>query len=140
MNIIKIETTVTHEFTPEDINDIIVGALEGGINYWCRKAKIKLNAKIAGYENLISDYFGVAPEDQDKVKYATDVIGYNGTLILYDIESNDKWELTLENVLKGIKMYCENISRSPKELMDDYDADDCDCIIQYALFNELIFC
>jgi hypothetical protein len=40
MNKIKIITTLTHEFKPEDINDLIVGALEGGINYWCKKANV----------------------------------------------------------------------------------------------------
>ena len=25
----------------EDIDDIMVSALEGGINYWCRKAEVK---------------------------------------------------------------------------------------------------
>lgn len=131
MNIIKIETTVTHEFTPSDINDLIVGALEGGINYWCRKAVIKKDTE--------GNYFNVLPEDQDKVKYASDVIGYNGTLILFDAESTDKWELTLENVLKGIKMQCEKRHVAPADLMDDYDADDSDSIVQFALFNELVF-
>jgi len=131
MDIIKIETTVTHEFTPSDINDLIVGALEGGINYWCRKAVIKKDTE--------GNFFNVLPEDQDKVKYASDVIGYNGVLVLFDIESPDKWELTLENVLKGIKMQCEKRHVAPSDLMDDYDADDSDAIVQFALFNELVF-
>jgi hypothetical protein len=132
MNIIKIETTVTHEFTPSDINDLIVGALEGGINYWCRKAVIKKDTE--------GNFFNVLPEDQDKVVYASDVIGYNGVLVLFDVESSDKWELTLENVLKGIQMHCTNKHVAPSDLMDDYDADDCDAIVQYAIFNELTFC
>ena len=132
MDIIKIETNVTHEFTPSDINDLIVGALEGGINYWCRKAVIKKDTE--------GNYFNVLPEDQDKVIYASDAIGYNGTLILYDLESPDKWELNLENVLKGIKMQCTNRHIAPSDLMDDYDADDCDAIVQFAIFNELQFC
>ena len=131
MDIIKIETSVTHEFTPSDINDLIVGALEGGINYWCRKAVIKKDTE--------GNYFNVLPEDQDKVKYASDVIGYNGVLVLFDAESPDKWELTLENVLKGIKMQCEKRHVAPSDLMDDYDADDCDCIVQFAIFNEVQF-
>jgi hypothetical protein len=133
MNKIKIITTLTHEFKPEDINDLIVGALEGGINYWCKKAVIKLNA-------VTGDFFGVAKEDQDKVIYASDVIGYGGTLILFDAESTDKWELSLENVLKAIEKHCTDRHIAPSDLMDDYDADDCDIIIQYALFNEQVFC
>ena len=130
----KIIATITQtpEFSPEDINDIIVGALEGGINYWCRKAVIKRN-------EFTDDYFGVAKEDQDKVEFASDVIGYGGTLILYDAETTDKWELTLENVLKAIELHCTNIGRSLSDLMDSYDASDSDAIVQYAIFGEQVF-
>lgn len=130
MNEIKI--TTTHTFSKEDIADLIVTALEGGINYWCRKAKIKLNA-------VTGDFFGVKPEDQDKVIYASDAISYGGTLILFDAESTDKWELTLENVLKGIEKHCTTRNITPSGLMDNYDADDADAIVQYAIFNELTF-
>jgi hypothetical protein len=130
----KIIATInqTHEFSPEDINDIIVGALEGGINYWCKKAVIKLNA-------VTGDFFGVAKEDQDKVIYASDVIGYGGTLILFDAESTDKWELSLENVIKAIETHCTNIGRSLSDLIDSYDATDSDMIVQYAIFGEQVF-
>ncbi|MFA5207376.1 MAG: hypothetical protein WC428_01850 [Candidatus Paceibacterota bacterium] len=129
MNEIKI--TTTHTFSKEDISDLIVTALEGGINYWCRKAKIKLDTE--------GNYFNVPKEDQDKVIYASDAISYGGTLILFDAESTDKWELNLENVQKGIQMHCEKRNIAPAGLMDNYDAEDADCIVQYAVFNELTF-
>ena len=132
MKKIEITTTQTHEFSPEDINDIIVGALEGGINYWCRKAVIKK-------DEVTRDFFGVAPEDQNKVEFASDAIGYGGTLILFDAESKDHWELTLEKVLEGIKLHCKNMCISPSALMDNYDADDSDMIVQYAIFGEQVF-
>lgn len=125
-----VEITISHEFSIEDINDLVVTALEGGINYWCGKAKIKKDG---------DRFFGISDEDQDKITYASDVIGYGGVLILHDCESSDKWELTLDNMLKGIKMYCENTFLNPTELMDNYDADTADQIIQYAVFNELTF-
>ena len=129
MNEIKI--TTTHTFSKEDISDLIVTALEGGINYWCRKAKIKLDTE--------GNYFNVPKEDQDKVIYASDAISYGGTLILFDAESTDKWELNLENVQKGIQMHCEKRNIAPSALMDVHDAGDADCIVQYAVFNELTF-
>jgi hypothetical protein len=132
MNKIIATINQTHEFSPEDINDIIVGALEGGINYWCRKAIIKKN-------DITHDFFGVAKEDQDKVIYASDVIGYGGTLILFDAESTDKWELSLENVIKAIETHCTNIGRSLSDLIDSYDATDSDMIVQYAIFGEQVF-
>jgi hypothetical protein len=127
-----ITQTQTHEFSVEDINDIIAGALEGGINYWCKKAVIKKDTE--------GNYFNVSPEDQNKVEFASDVIGYDGTLILFDAESDDKWELTLEKVIKGIELHCTNIKRSLNDLIDSYDADDYDMIVQYAIFGKQIFC
>lgn len=128
----KISITIEQELKPEDINDLIVTALEGGINYWCGQAVKKRNAD--------KSWFGVAPENQDKINYASDLIGYGGVLILHDAESSDKWELDLEKMLKGIKMHCTEKGVTPLELMDNYDADDADCIVQYAIFNEIMFC
>ena len=42
-------------------------------------------------------------------------------------------------MLKGIQMYCEKRGITPKELVEDYDADDADAIIQYAVMNEIVF-
>jgi len=128
----KISITIEQEIKPEDINDFVSTALEGGINYWCGKALKKRNAD--------GSYFGIAKEDVDNIEYASDLIGYNGVLTLCDAESSDKWELTLENMLKGIQMHCTNRKISVAELLEDYDADDADCIVQYALFDKLVFC
>jgi hypothetical protein len=126
---VKVEKS--HEFSIDDINDLVCSALDGGINYWCGKAKIK--------KNVDGTFVGVASENHDKVKYCSDVIGYDGVIILYDAESSDKWELTLESMLKGISMYCsaENVVLS--DLLDEHDAGTADSIIQYALFNEIVF-
>jgi hypothetical protein len=51
----KVSIEQSHEFTTEDINNLVVSALEGGINYWCRKAIIKLD------EN--KNYLGISEED-----------------------------------------------------------------------------
>jgi hypothetical protein len=117
---IKIEKTL--ELTNENINDLLVTAFEGGINYWCGKVKIKS-----------------IPDGAD-VQYASDVISIGGTLELQDIESPDKWDLTLEKMLKGIKWYCEqNGYTNADDLMDNHDADTADAIVQYALFDEVVF-
>jgi hypothetical protein len=128
----KVSITTEHVFSKEEIADLIVTALEGGINYWCRKAVMKENA-------ITKDYFNVLPEDQDKINYASDLISYGGTLILFDAESSDKWELDIDKMLKGIDMHCTNMKKSPANLMDDYDANDADAIVQYAVFGELVF-
>ena len=106
----------------QDIDDIMVTALEGGINYWCRKAKV------------VGEYLGECASEQ---------ISRGGTLVLYDAESSDKWELTLEKFLNGVKMYFEQGCHVQVEdnAIDagDIDAGDADCIIQFALFGKEVF-
>ena len=108
--------------TQQDIDDIMVTALEGGINYWCRKAEV------------LGEYLGETASDQ---------ISRGGSLILHDAESSDKWELTLEKFLNGVKMYFEQGCHVQVEdnAIDagDIDAGDADCIIQFALFGKEVF-
>lgn len=107
----------------EDIDDIMVCALEGGINYWCGKCEV------------VGDYLG---------EYASDQISRGGELILYDIEDEDEhWKLNKGKLLKGIRMYIENgyynIVNNGKINAYEIDAEVADCIIQYALFGGIIF-
>ena len=106
----------------QDIDDIMVTALEGGITGWCRKAVV------------VGEYLGECASDQ---------ISRGGALVLYDAESSDKWELTLEKFLKGMKLYYEQAlsAEFAGEDIDpsDFDADAVDCIIQFALFGKLVF-
>lgn len=108
--------------TQQDIDDIMVAALEGGINYWCREAEV------------VGKYLG---------EYASDQISRGGSIILHDSESSDKWELTLEKFLNGVKLYFEDGCHVQVEdnCIDagDIDAGDADCIVQFALFGEVVF-
>lgn len=119
-----ITAQVTVDLTQQDIDDIMVGALEGGITYWCSEAEV------------VGEYLG---------KYGSDQISRNGKLILHDAESDDTWELTLEKFLQGFKMYLEH-SGAMCLLNGDgavdtglIDGDAADSIVQYALFGDLVF-
>lgn len=122
MHEIKFERTFSVD--NQDIADLLVTAFEGGINYWCRKIEIK-----------------TYPESlEDKNMMASDILAHGSVLTLYDAESSDKWDLTLDKFLSGLKKHLENSEYPTMEaLMDSYDANDADCIIQYALFNEQVF-
>lgn len=107
--------------SPEDIDDIMVAALEGGISYWCRQAIV------------VDKYLG---------EFASDQISRGGILRLCDAESADTWELTCEKFLAGLKMWTENggsINRDGTLDTCDIDAEDADMIVQYALFGEVVF-
>lgn len=106
----------------QDIDDIMAVALDGGICYWCRKAEV------------VGEYLG---------EYASDQISRGGALILHDAESAQTWELTLEKFLKGVKLYFEqgchvNVEDNAIDTCD-IDANDADCIIQFAVFGEVVF-
>ncbi|QIB54234.1 hypothetical protein GXM18_04785 [Blautia producta ATCC 27340 = DSM 2950] len=113
--------------TQEDIDDIMAGALEGGINYWCGEAEV------------VGNYLG---------EYASEQISRGGQLILYDIEEDETYTLDREKFMKGLKMYFEK--PHPYNILEEIDnklridtcnADDtvCDMIIQYALFDDIVF-
>ena len=121
----NVEINKKYTVTPQDIDDIMVTALEGGINYWCRKAEV------------VGEYLG---------EYASDQISRGGSLILYDAESSDYWELDLEKLLYGIQKAIED------NWFDDYDwyvdgeldccqidAEVADTIVQLALFDDIVF-
>ena len=126
----KFEITVASEteveITSEDIDDIMVGALEGGIIYWCRKVEV------------IGEYLG---------EYASDQISRGGELKFYCVDERDPYVLTRDKLLNGVEKLIENGS---KELLENgeetfrismyqLDACACDAIIQYALFDEIVY-
>lgn len=110
--------------TTQDIDDIMVGALEGGINYWCGEAEVIEDKRVAdwGHEQIARD----------------------GVLMLHDIEDPDEvWELNLEKFLNGFKLWVE---KGGYGAVEDGEVDCCnidaicaDEIIQYALFGELVY-
>ena len=63
----KVKAELEINVTQEDVDDIVTTALEGGINYWCRKAEV------------VGDYLG---------EYASEQIGRGGMLKLYDSEGD----------------------------------------------------
>ena len=119
-----IQPVIEVNITSQDIDDIMVCALEGGINYWCRQAKV------------VGKYLG---------RYASDQISCGGTLKLYDAESSDVWELTLDKFLNGMELAIEQgigLSVNPADGSIDtceIDADAADAIVQLALFGEVVF-
>ena len=120
-----VKATLNIKVTAEDIDDIMCSALEGGINYWCRKAEV------------VGDYLG---------EYASEQISRGGTLKLYDDVEDQVYKLTLEDVLKGIQLAVQENYYADYEWHDgttldpcQIDADVADVIIQLALFEEVIY-
>ena len=116
--------------TEEDIDDIMVSALEGGITYWCREAEV------------IGERLGEG--------WRHEQIARGGILRLYDAEDGGHYDLDREKFLAGLKKYLQNplydgtIELGTKEntmVLDCgmIDAPAADQIIQYALFGEIMY-
>ena len=117
--------------TEQDIDDIVCTALEGGINYWCDNVEVN------------GDYLG---------EYASDQISRNGQLKFYvfdPVNDTDMFVLDKDNFIKGLRMYLEDPkppyditgTNHGKPVLDlcNCDAVVADMIIQYALFDEIVF-
>lgn len=121
----KIELNI--EITDENIDDIMVSALEGGITYWCSKAEV------------VGDYLG---------EYASDQISRDGTLKLYDKECGETYELTKDKFMDGVGMYIKQLDHfnvieyaSGKYVLNTghIDGTAADSVIQFAVFGEVIY-
>ncbi len=116
--------TVQKQITESDIENIVVTAFEGGCNYWMGLIRTK------EWEDK--------PKNEPLSTWATKLLIEGKTIKLYDIEDDEEgWELTLEKVLKGIEL---NVVNRPFDCdLEDFDAYTADCIIQYALFGEIVY-
>jgi hypothetical protein len=120
----NITITKNIKLTEEDIDDIMSAALDGGISYWVCKAEV------------VGEYLG---------DYASDQISRGGTLKLYDAEEDNVYELTLEKLLEGFKLWIADGYNDSRVIndgeVDTYWVDGlaADQITQLALFEDIIY-
>ena len=119
----SVSAVINFIVSDEDIDDIMSAALDGGITYWCGRAEV------------VGEYLG---------EYASEQISRGGTLRLYDIEDGTVSELTLDKFLNGLRLWIENertfeLTDAGRLDVGQIDALAADTIIQYALFNDVIF-
>ena len=115
------------EITENNIENIIVTSFEGGSNYWM------------GLDNSPVEWRN-KPQDEPIATWATKLILEGKELKLYDIEEtedDEEWVLTLDKLLKGIGLNAKH--RSFDADLENMDATTADCIVQYALFGEVVY-
>lgn len=122
------EVVVKQNVTADDVNTVVGGWIEdGGFSI------LRCSSKENGFKDS---------PDYDKFfwsDYATKMILDGKSLIVTDTEDFDtKYELTLDRLLKGFQINAEK--RSFENFFEgDFDAITFDCIIQYAIFGELVY-
>lgn len=115
------------EFKDEDIVDALVGAFEGGSNYWYYLPNTDMVEKIEG--KFKSECFTLS--------------ALNGAVIpVNDLEMEEDEPTLLgyiskENIERGLKLYIEDgRTFDPGEM----DADDSDVLLQFIVMGEIVYC
>ena len=117
------EVRASYYFTDDDLENIMITALEGGIGYW------------ACLDN--SDW-NQQPADMPTSEYAWKILLDGGTLHFLDEEDDDaEYFLDLSSLLDGIGKCIANKDWDGD--MDNVDAIVADMIIQYAVFGSVIY-
>lgn len=119
------QAIINFTLSETDVDDIMVAALEGGISYWCRAAEV------------VGDYLG---------EYASEQISRGGKLKLHEVDDDAVYELDIEKFIQGFKLWIENGDDEYGAVKADgsvdvykIDAEMADMIIQYAIFDEVVF-
>ena len=107
----------------KDIDDILCDAFEGGVtSMWC------------GGVEVVGEKLG---------EYAFEQISRGGSLMIIDDETGKKYELNLDNFMRGLQMFLqEDFGPYVYEGKVDpgtMDAIVSDCELQYAIFGEAVY-
>jgi hypothetical protein len=119
------------QITDQEIKDIVITALEGGIGYWgC------LINEGEDFDLFYKDQKGISTSE-----FVANLLLSGKSVYFYDSETNsnegEPWELRLNMILNGIEMYIEETKNL--NFIDNLDSLVADTIFQYAMFNEVVY-
>jgi hypothetical protein len=111
--------TTESPVTREMVDDIIDAAFLWS-HYWCGEASVDA-------------------EPSEPCDYITQVVSRGGIIKMYDFEQDMNFFLSLDKMIKGLEMACKHFGKTIDALYEEHDSPEADCVIQFALFGELIY-
>lgn len=125
----EVHAEIMVRLTQQDVDDIMVSALEGGICYWSDCVEV--------VDRYLSEYASGQISRGGKLKVHVDEP--------FD-EANTEWyELDMEKFAQGFRLWLENggdrygaVSNGEVDTCE-IDGEMADLIIQYALFGEVVY-
>ena len=121
----KYTIKITKEFTDEDMEGIVVTALEGGIGYW---ACLDNTGKV----------WNDQPDDTPISEYAWKILKAGGELLFLDEDDDGaEYHLDLQTLLYGIEKSIASGTWDGD--MDILDVEVADAIFQYAIFDDIVY-
>lgn len=143
-NLPEVTFTVEMTLTAEEMDDIFTTALESGIEgigYWAvldntteawKKARRQIDE--SGAEAYYGTILTKVLLNGDEVRF------YDAEADEDDLQEDEIWFLGMKQFLNGCKLYEENRGSLLKNLEEgNFDAVEADCLVQYAVFGEVIF-
>ena len=125
-NVVRV-ISIPIKVTEFDIENIITSSFEGGSNHWM------------GIDNSQEEWKN-KPANEPLSTWATKILIEGDFIKLYDIEEiedSSNWVLTMNKLFNGIK---QNAIERPFDAdLKDMDGTTADCIIQYSLFERVIY-
>lgn len=137
----KIKKDITVTVDHEDLVDLL-SAARYGISYWACDLELpdEAHSVIQEYKASVENADNICEED-----FWAEVLLADLPIILYDAEgecaddpSKDYYELTVDKINRGIAQAIGEGIWNGKD-WGDVDSEVADEIIQYALFDELVF-
>lgn len=126
----KLTVNVQVEITKDIVCEILECAFSG-MSYWAEGMYVKDNG----------DFI----EDKNKSYYTSEryaeILWNNGILEVTDLyDANKKYELNLSNLCNGIKIILEKYNHlADINALEEVDSQGAECIIQCALFGDIIY-
>jgi len=124
------------ELDNEFFDDLICTIFEGGSNYWVGHVKIDHPE-------------GDKPTGTPASTWIADALNKGGTVTVFILEGDENVVLVKNMLVEGLGKWAEHYpthvsivhENTGKSTIDagDIDADDADIILQYALFNDVVF-
>lgn len=111
--------------TDDLIDDILVTAFEGGIDYWLQGVRLDPSMPPINRDSVRSSYQMITQGYWIEVRAAV-------------FNDGEWYRLTLDKVKDGLRLFLFNCPAG-KGLTEDHDANDADAIVQYALWRDIIF-
>lgn len=115
--------------TEEDISDILCACIEGGSNYWCQ---------IQNYGKEWDSVEKTLPKGHTIEDHIMALWQHGYSLSVLDMEEDEIYDVSFEDFIQGIQCVIDD---GTWETDDICDVDGCvgDCIMQYAVFGEVIY-
>lgn len=142
---INIDITISHQ----QLEDMLVTALEGGSNYWYRNAGYDIPEERMGEarKQAGSCFLGyAAPFCGGKLTLEVihdDVLPRRTSSVSYeDVKggSGETWEIELEDLVYGCQIMAEKYTRHLMDMVNEnHDAETADVFLQCCCFGEVIY-